>query len=365
MGLAKHKLACDRRGEGRDSREGDSVNSELSSGNDVELSAASRVADGAAALVDLPRDNWEHEEENEEEKEEEGRFRETATASQVREFIVEMAGREVDANIDQGAAGGAAGPTVAINPQPARRARRTEEVFTVEYLIDLVVQFQTGLYKTHYSWREPMRDICVKCWDLATAEDEQIAAVNFAGFLILPGLISAMRGVKRGQSVVEFLVQTAGRRQPGRVIVEKARILLEEREPRTEAREFRPPTLASLAKQVDKCIDEDRFSAAAGVVERMHAISTGVEIQPPRNLAEFRAKVGALHPQADVMDELPDAADDPEARFSCAGGNSAESVAQIRQKGGPRANGVGKYHDHIDDDDIHRCQWACEAFGGE
>ena len=52
---------------------------------------------------------------------------------------------------------------------------------------------------------------------------------------------------------------------------------------------------------------EDRFSAAAGVVERVHAISTGVEIQPPRSLKELRAKAAALHPQADVMDELPDA----------------------------------------------------------
>ena len=93
MGLTKHKLACDRRGGVGDGRDGNSVNSEFSSGNGVESSGASTVADGADALMDLPRNNREHEEE------EERRLRETATASQVREFLVEIAGREVDANI--------------------------------------------------------------------------------------------------------------------------------------------------------------------------------------------------------------------------------------------------------------------------
>jgi hypothetical protein len=63
-----------------------------------------------------------------------------------------------------------------------------------------------------------MRDISVKCWDLACGSNEQQAMVNYAGFLILPGLLSVMRKIRGGQKPIDFLVKTAAEDFPGRVI---------------------------------------------------------------------------------------------------------------------------------------------------
>jgi hypothetical protein len=125
-----------------------------------------------------------------------------------------------------------------------------------------------------------MRDISIKCWDLARGNLENVAMINYAGFLILPGFISVMRKFKGGQKIVDFLISTSKSSAPGMTVVKKARLVLSELEAdrrRRQGREFRSPTVDSLSKQVDKYIDEDRLSAAVGVVSRIHDLMENVE----------------------------------------------------------------------------------------
>ena len=121
-----------------------------------------------------------------------------------------------------------------------------------------------------------MRDISVKCWDLACGSNEQQAMVNYAGFLMLPGLLSVMRKIRGGQKPIDFLVKTAAEDYPGRVIIRRARVVLDERERMRGSRVFRPPSVDSLVRQVDECIDEDRLSAAATIVARIQETMDGV-----------------------------------------------------------------------------------------
>ena len=160
-------------------------------------------------------------------------------------------------------------------------AQRVRAAYSVNALADLIAQFQQGLYFPHHTWLEPMRDISIKCWDLTRGTSENTAVVNIAGFLILPGLISVMRKMKGGQRPVDFLKDTAKKNYPGREIVRKARLVqseLEAEKQRRASREYQAPTLDSLVKQVDKCIDEDRLSAAAGVVSRIHEQMEGASV---------------------------------------------------------------------------------------
>ena len=167
----------------------------------------------------------------------------------------------------------------------------------------------------HHTWLEPMRDISIKCWDLTRGTSENTAVVNIAGFLILPGLISVMRKMKGGQRPVDFLKDTAKKNYPGREIVRKARLVqseLEAEKQRRASREYQAPTLDSLVKQVDKCIDEDRLSAAVGVVSRIHEQMEGVQPQVPLTPDQIREKIASLHPEQDEEDILPeDKSEDP------------------------------------------------------
>ena len=235
------------------------------------------------------------------------------TGSQVENFVEDMevstrTARNPGENIDAAVEGMGGGLGVNL-PRP----RRTVQLVTLDALTELLAQFQQGLYYTHYSWREPMRDISVKCWDLACGSNEQQAMVNYAGFLILPGLLSVMRKIRGGQKPIDFLVKTAAEDYPGRVIIRRARVVLDERERMRGSRVFRPPSVDSLVRQVDECIDEDRLSAAATIVARIQETMDGVVPQPPLSLEEFRAKISSLHPDSDEMDILPpNAAEDPE-----------------------------------------------------
>ena len=194
-------------------------------------------------------------------------------------------------------------------------APRVRAAYSVNALADLIAQFQQGLYFPHHTWLEPMRDISIKCWDLTRGTSENTAVVNIAGFLILPGLISVMRKMKGGQSPVDFLKDTAKKNYPGKEIVRKARLVqseLEAEKQRRASREYQAPTLDSLVKQVDKCIDEDRLSAAAGVVSRIHEQMEGVQPQVPLTPDQIREKIASLHPEQDEEDILPeDKSEDP------------------------------------------------------
>jgi len=238
------------------------------------------------------------------------------TNSQVDNFVEEMEElqrAQVDGNIGNGG-------NVTVGEEGegglgTAGAQRVRAAYSVNALADLIAQFQQGLYFPHHTWLEPMRDISIKCWDLTRGTSENTAVVNIAGFLILPGLISVMRKMKGGQRPVDFLKDTAKKNYPGREIVRKARLVqseLEAEKQRRASREYQAPTLDSLVKQVDKCIDEDRLSAAAGVVSRIHEQMEGVQPQVPLTPDQIREKIASLHPEQDEEDILPeDKSEDP------------------------------------------------------
>jgi hypothetical protein len=99
-------------------------------------------------------------------------------------------------------------------------------VYSTEALSNLIAQFQQGLYYPHHTWLDPIREICIKCWKLARGNNEQIAMVNYAGFLILPGLISVMKKIKGGQRPIDFLLDKEKEEFPGKEIVRKDRIFI-------------------------------------------------------------------------------------------------------------------------------------------
>ena len=216
---------------------------------------------------------------------------------------------ETGENVDVGGAG-----TSGLGGANTRRPRAE---YSVTLMADLIAQFQQGLHFYHYTWLEPMRDISIKCWDLARGNLENVAMINYAGFLILPGLISVMRKIKGGQKIVDFLISTSKSSAPGMTVVKKARLVLSELEAdrrRRQGREFRSPTVDSLSKQVDKYIDEDRLSAAVGVVSRIHDLMENVEeSHVPLTPEQIREKIASLHPAQDEYDILPpDKSSDPD-----------------------------------------------------
>jgi len=240
------------------------------------------------------------------------------TNSQVENLVEELEvlqRAEVDGNIGTGGnvdVGGAG--TSGLGTANTRRPRAE---YSVTLMADLIAQFQQGLHFYHHTWLEPMRDISIKCWDLARGNLENVAMINYAGFLILPGLISVMRKIKGGQKIVDFLISTSKSSTPGVTVVKKARLVLSELEAdrrRRQGREFRSPTVDSLSKQVDKYIDEDRLSAAVGVVSRIHDLMENVEeSHVPLTPEQIREKIASLHPAQDEYDILPpDKSSDPD-----------------------------------------------------
>ena len=141
------------------------------------------------------------------------------TISQVENFVGEMGEFQraqghvnvgTGENVDVGGAG-----TSGLGGANTRRPRAE---YSVTQMADLIAQFQQGLHFYHYTWLEPMRDISIKCWDLARGNLENVAMINYAGFLILPGLISVMRKIKGGQKIVDLLISTSKSSAPGMTV---------------------------------------------------------------------------------------------------------------------------------------------------
>ena len=121
---------------------------------------------------------------------------------------------------------------------------------STEALSNLIAQFQQGLHFPHHTWLDPMREICIKCWKLARGNNEQIAMVNYAGFLILPGLISVMKNIKGGQRPIDFLLDKEKEEFPGKEIVRKALIVRAElatARQHNRNREFPAPTVRGVS----------------------------------------------------------------------------------------------------------------------
>jgi len=276
------------------------------------------------------------------------------TTSQVREFVENIGNREgatraqneetsgAVENVDVGAGGS----------EPARPAgpRSQRGVLSVKALADLIAQFQQGLHYVHPNWLDPMREISVKCWDLArgTGSNENRAVLNYAGFLILPGLISVMRKPKGGgnstEKTIDFLRDVAKDANPGVAIVKKALTVqadLEAERIRQQGNHnYQAPTADSLARQVEKFIDEDKLSAAAGVIAKLHAQLEGEAVQqPPLSMAEIREKIASLHPDSDAGDLLPNVEEDPECTLQVEEGDVWSWIRKLHLKSAPGVSG--------------------------
>jgi hypothetical protein len=80
-----------------------------------------------------------------------------------------------------------------VNAMDRQLEEAQEADLTLDYLQDLIAAFQTPLYLLHDSWHLPMLQTVTTCWHLACGNDSHRALINFAGFLILPGLLSVMQ----------------------------------------------------------------------------------------------------------------------------------------------------------------------------
>ena len=141
--------------------------------------------------------------------------------------------------------------------------------------------------------------------------DERAALTNFVGFLLLPGVVSAMRGVKGGERPLDFLVAASREEHPGMTVINKAKALRARHSHILGGPGRQHPTTQQLAQRVDGLVDEGRFSAAAVVVGQIAAKIRGAPNPPSLPVDAIREHIQRLHPDADEHDILPASADDP------------------------------------------------------
>jgi hypothetical protein len=108
---------------------------------------------------------------------------------------------------------------------------------------------------------------------------------NFAGLLMLPGLIAALRKDKdsNGPSVVSILRSIQEDEDPGRCIVRKCRNMLEPSGgSHNDSRPVVTNRLSDVAKQIELRVSEARLSSAASLMSRIVQIQEGSpEIRQP------------------------------------------------------------------------------------
>jgi len=178
-------------------------------------------------------------------------------------------------------------------------------------LSDLVAAFQRPLTRLHHTWRTPMRKVVVKCWQQTMESDERAAFVNFTGFLLLPGVISAMRGIKGGARPLDFLVDASQEEHPGLMIINKARALRERRA--LPSNNGKAPPLSQLFSSPS----ESTAWWTRVVCLRQPSWWTGPQPRsvglpaPMLSLDAIREHIGRLHPKAEEQDALPEAVADP------------------------------------------------------
>ena len=127
--------------------------------------------------------------------------------------------------------------------------------------------------------------------------------INFAGFLLLPGLLASLRTLdKQRLKPVDLLRQLAASDNPGLAFVQKAEDLLASARPRGE---FVQPTFAQLEARIEDYIRDDRLGAATVIVDQMHRRLNGQQIQPSLTEAEVREKLLELNPPGEMADQLP------------------------------------------------------------
>jgi hypothetical protein len=141
--------------------------------------------------------------------------------------------------------------------------------------------------------------------------EERAALTNFVGFLLLPGVVSAMRGVKGGERPLDFVVAASREEPPGMTVINKAKALRARHSHTLGGPGRQHSTTQQLAHRVDGLVDEGRFSAAAVVVGQIAAKIRGAPNPPSLPVEAIREHIGRLHPAADEMDILPASADDP------------------------------------------------------
>ena len=122
-----------------------------------------------------------------------------------------------------------------------------EALFTLDGLQHLVASFQKGMYNVHVAWHYHMLTTVTKLWSLACDNTQsQRAMINFAGFLLLPGLLMSLRTLDKQLKPVDFLRQLAASDNPGLALVQKAEDLLASRTPGPPRGEFVQPTFAQM-----------------------------------------------------------------------------------------------------------------------
>ncbi len=127
-----------------------------------------------------------------------------------------------------------------------------------------------------------MRRVVLQCWKRVLEPDERAALTNFVGFLLLPGVVSVMRGVKGGERPLDFLIAASREDHPGMTVINKAKALRARHSHALAGPGRHHPTTQQLAQRVDGLVDEGRFSAAAVVVGQIAAKMRGGRRTPPR-----------------------------------------------------------------------------------
>ncbi len=157
-----------------------------------------------------------------------------------------------------------------------------------------------------------MRRVVLQCWKRVLEPDERAALMNFVGVLLLPGVVSVMRGVKGGERPLDFLIAASREEHPGMTVINKAKALRARHSHALAGPGRHHPTTQQLAQRVDGLVDEGRFSAAAVVVGQIAAKMRGAPNSPSLPVEAIREHIGRLYPDADEMDILPASAHDPE-----------------------------------------------------
>ena len=183
----------------------------------------------------------------------------------------------------------------ALLPEPA-------PVETLLSLQELLGEFQGGVYVVHRTWRTWMARICIACLKVINGDDAEQATKNMAAFLMLPGVMTAMRG-RKSRTVVTFLRDVAAHAHPAECILAEAHRLKALQT--HEARKWRAPTRIDLNKKLEARLFEGRVGAAKQVLDSMHELENGAVFSEPMDLEEVKKKIGKLNPAARLDDTQP------------------------------------------------------------
>ena len=210
--------------------------------------------------------------------------------------------------------------------------------------------FCTPLQYTHFTWRNPLRQISESLLKstMKRSGEPRTVADAFNCLIILPGMVQCKRNLlnaankKRRSSrstyrVLDFLNDISSHTDPIRAILHEARALEAAIKRKWNKR---VPTIDSQKRKCEKLINDGRYSTAMTHVATIIDLEEGREIPEPKDIKEVEEIVNKLHPSSDETDKLPEISkDQPFPTISFSMDDLVEAVNKLNFGSAPGSSG--------------------------